>query len=86
MQILISILIFALFSMAAFSEQGTMTTDDTQEAQSEASMSGAQKIQEVDAQAMEEVRIEDDEYDPNADPNTEIDEERMEEYQQEVQY
>ncbi len=80
MQIVISILLLALVSFAAFSEQGTMSTDDTTTSQSEASLSGTTD-EEIEAQE-EEVRIEDDEFDPNV----EIDEERMDEYQEEVQY
>jgi hypothetical protein len=81
MHILISILLFALVSFAAFSEQGTMSTDDTREAQAPASISGTTD-KGIEAQE-EEVRIEDDEYDPEG---AEIDEEKMEQYQQEVQY
>jgi len=83
MHILFSILLFVIFSFAAFSEQGTMSTDDTREARAAASLSGTSD-KEIEAQE-EEVRIEDDEYDPEA---TEIDEQKMEEYkeQQEVQY
>lgn len=80
MQIVISILLLALVSFAAFSEQGTMSTDDTSTSQAEASLSGTTD-EDIEAQE-EEVRIEDDEFDPNV----EIDEERMDEYQQEVQY
>jgi hypothetical protein len=81
MHILISILLFALISFAAFSEQGTMSTDDTREAQAPASLSGTTD-QGIEAQE-EEVRIDDDEYDSD---NVEIDEEKMDQYQQEVQY
>ena len=87
MQILFSILFFVLVSFAAFSEQGTMSTDDTRESRAAASLSGTTdntiQAQEADE---EEVRIDDDEYDPDA---TEVDEEKMEEYkrqQQDVQY
>lgn len=85
MQILISILMFVLMSFATFYEQGTMSTDDTRESRAEASLSGVKDVEPYEAQE-EEVRIEDDEYDPNSDPNTEIDEEKMQEYQNEVQY
>lgn len=84
MHILISILLFLLVSFTAFSEQGTMSTDDTREARAEASLSGSSD-KKIEVQE-EEVRIEDDEYDPYA---TEIDEEKMDEYkeqQQDVQY
>ncbi len=80
MQIVISILLLALVSFAAFSEQGTLSTDDTTASQAEASLSGTTD-EEMEAQE-EDVRIEDDEFDPNV----EIDEERMDEYQEEVQY
>jgi len=84
MHILFSILFFVLVSFAAFSEQGTMSTDDTREARAEASLSGRSDT-DIEAQE-EEVQIENDDYDPDA---TEIDEEKMEEYknqQQDVQY
>jgi len=84
MHILFSILLFVIFSFAAFSEQGTMSTDDTREAKAAASLSGTTDDQRIESQE-EEVRIEDDEYDPDA---TEINEEKMEEYRQkqDVQY
>ena len=84
MQILISILLLFIVGFTMY-EQGTMSTDDTREARAEASLSGVKNVEPVEAQE-EEVRIEDDEYDPDQDPNTEIDEEKMQEYQKEVQY
>jgi hypothetical protein len=89
MHILISMLLFILVSFAAFSEQGTMSTDDTTASQSEASMSGTtdDELAPVEAQE-EEIRIEDDEYDPSMqdDESLEIDEEKMQKYRNEVQY
>lgn len=86
MQILFAILLFVMASFAAFSEQGTMSTDDTREARAAASLSGTTDKQIEAQEAEEEVRIDDDEYDDDA---TEIDEEKMDEYnrqQQDVQY
>jgi len=44
MHILFSILLFVIFSFAAFSEQGTMSTDDTREAKAAASLQAQRMI------------------------------------------
>ncbi len=66
MHLIIIMIIFALLSFAAFSEQGTWSTDDTASSQGDASLSGTdQKVQAME----EEVQlIEKEEYDPMEDP------------------
>lgn len=85
---LFSILLFALLTFAAFSEQGTMSTDDTAASQAEASMSGTTD-EELEAQAQEEEvqLIEKEEYDPSMeDPiEIELDKDKMDLYEEEVE-
>jgi hypothetical protein len=63
MHMLFSILVLFFISFSVFSEQGTMSTDDTTQAQAEASLSG---VKNEDLQLQEEdLSIEDDIFDPN---------------------
>jgi hypothetical protein len=66
MHLIITMIIFSLLSFAAFSEQGSWSTDNTEASQGEASLSGTNQK----AQAMEEEvqLIEKEEYDPMEDP------------------
>lgn len=66
MHLIISIIIFSLLSFAAFSEQGSWSTDDTEASQGEASLSGTD--QRVEAMEEEVQLIEKEEYDPMEDP------------------
>lgn len=66
MHLILAMVIFLLLSFAAFSEQGTWSTDDTVPSQSDASLSGASQEELVKE---EEVQlIEKEEYDPMEDP------------------
>ena len=62
MHLIITMIIFSLLSLTAFSEQGSWSTDDTAASQGDASLSGTdQKVQTMD----EEVQlIEKEEFDP----------------------
>lgn len=87
MHLLFSILIFALLTFAAFSEQGTVSTDDTEASQAEASISGSSD-ENIEAQDEEEVQlIEKEEYDPSMDDPIEIelDKDKMDLYEEEVE-
>lgn len=66
MHLIITMIVFSLLSFAAFSEQGSWSTDDTAASQGEASLSGTdQKVQAME----EEVQlIEKEEYDPMEEP------------------
>ncbi len=61
MRLFISFLFLSFLSFAAYSEQGTWSTDDTATSQGDASLSGTDQEEEVQL-------IEKEEYDPMEDP------------------
>lgn len=61
MRLFFSFLFLSFFSFAAYSEQGTWSTDDTATSQGDASLSGTDQEEEVQL-------IEKEEYDPMEDP------------------
>lgn len=65
MHILLAFLLFAILSVAALGEQGTMSTDDSEASGSEASLSGFNEDQ-LDLRE-EEVQLQEDDYDPSVD-------------------
>jgi hypothetical protein len=84
MKFLISFLLLNFISFAVYSEQGTMSTDNTTASEAEASMSGVRQEEEIDTRE-EEVKIEDDEYEvsPEREDALEIDQEKMDAYESE---
>jgi hypothetical protein len=83
MHFLISILIFAMLSVAAFS-QGTWSTDDSEAAQGDASLSGYTDDPDMMQAQEEEVQlIEKEGYDPQVDViEGEMDKERLEQIEE----
>jgi hypothetical protein len=65
MQMLIFILIFLMFSILAFGEQGTMSTDDSDTSKAEASMSGI--VDDSIDFREPEVELQEEDYDPKID-------------------
>ena len=84
MKYIISIFMLTLMPLSAFAEQGTMTPDDSETRQSEASMSGTTD-EELVPQEEEVQLIEKEEYDPMEEPiEIELDQDKMDRYQEDV--